>query len=1346
MKRIFSLVEKSHGVGSITYCWQRTLGNYLVTTGSDHTVKIHDRHGQVVEEMALPGLCTGLGWDKDGDTLAIVNEKTAVVMLWDANSHKTTSLDSGLKDTLTFLRWSKVGALLAVGTAKGNLLIYNHRTSRKIPILGKHTKKITCGAWSSNSHLALGSDDKTVTLSNSDGDTLRQMTLRDTPSDLQFSSMKLDDRGSSNTGDNTISFTVSKKSLYLVNLNDADNPIELAFQAKYGTIVDYQWFGDGYILIGFSQGFLVSISTHIKEIGQELFQSRNHRDRLSSIAFNDALGECASAGDNSIKIHSATELKDVRSIVTVEDERSVESVQWSDDGQLMAVSSSRGSLHVFLTRLPMLGSAHRTRVAYLTSLLEITVQDQVNEEASLTVNIEVEPAFIGVGPYHIAAGMNNRTWFYVLAPGGPVKLRDREYLGTVQSVCLNEDYAAVAFEGKVQLHVIDSDSVSVSEDRETILFPDKHANLRITCHAMTNEFLIYGTDSGEICYFFIADWQTVDEHRHVIGLRKLFPDAAGTLLVFIDQKSDGFVYNPVNGQVSDIKGFPATAEAVLWDNTMMDKNTFIVYDQDKIYTFVYARETIKGCECQLVGTTKLPFGQIPIMLNAGEVTLLTPAGKVLTLTLATHTGSSKPQDMGQNELKKALEQCVALCRFKEAWAFASFLNSREAWAELGRTALRALDIDFAIRVYRQLGDVGMVMSLIKIRSVEDQNLLAGYISMFLQDFNVAQDKFLASSYPLAALEMRRDLLHWDLALQLAKTLAPDQIPFISREYAQQLEFTGDYLAALTHYEHGVTRDKNHREHDESCAAGVARTAIRTGDVRRGVTMATKMPNRMLKKDCAAILESMKQLPEAAQLYEKGEYWDKAASVYIRSKNWAKVGELLPKVASPKIHIQYAKAKEADGRYADAAAAYAGAKDWDNVIRIHLDHLQSPEEAVRVVRETQSVDGAKMVAKFFLKLNDYASAIQFLVMSKCNDEAFQLAQQHKQMEVYADIIGTSATPEDYQSIALYFENEKKHLLAGKFFLLCQQYSRALKHLLRVQTANADDAQSIELAIETVGAANDDQLTHQLLDYLMGEADGVPKDAKYLFRLYMALKQYREAGRTAIIIAREEQNAGNYRNGHDVLFSMYQELRKQKIKIPTEMQNNLMILHSYILVKAHAKRNQHLNAARLLIRVANNISKFPTHIVPILTSTVIECQRSGLKSSAFSYAAMLMRPEYRNAIDLKYKKKIESIVRKPEKVEEEETMTPCPSCNFQMNETELTCPGCKNNVPYCVVTGYHLTRDDFGACPRCNFPALYSEFQKFLEQDDACPMCSEKVGAAEVVRVSDPQQYLHIEGSD
>ena len=80
--------------------------------------------------------------------------------------------------------------------------------------------------------------------------------------------------------------------------------------------------------------------------------------------------------------------------------------------------------------------------------------------------------------------------------------------------------------------------------------------------------------------------------------------------------------------------------------------------------------------------------------------------------------------------------------------------------------------------------------------------------------------------------MRRDLLHWDSALQLAKALAPEQIPYISREYAQQLEFTGDYMSALSHYEKGVAQQENQRDHDEICAAGIARMSIRVGDIRR----------------------------------------------------------------------------------------------------------------------------------------------------------------------------------------------------------------------------------------------------------------------------------------------------------------------------------------------------------------------------------------------------------------------------------------------------------------------------------------------------------------------------------
>ena len=60
----------------------------------------------------------------------------------------------------------------------------------------------------------------------------------------------------------------------------------------------------------------------------------------------------------------------------------------------------------------------------------------------------------------------------------------------------------------------------------------------------------------------------------------------------------------------------------------------------------------------------------------------------------------------------------------------------------------------------------------------------------------------------------------------------------------------------------------------------------------------------------------------------------------------------------------------------------------------------------------------------------------------------------------------------------------------------------------------------LAIEVVGSTSGQNahLSRQLVDFLMGETDGVPKDAKYLFRLYMAKGQYKEAAKTAIIIGK------------------------------------------------------------------------------------------------------------------------------------------------------------------------------------------------------------------------------------
>lgn len=98
--------------------------------------------------------------------------------------------------------------------------------------------------------------------------------------------------------------------------------------------------------------------------------------------------------------------------------------------------------------------------------------------------------------------------------------------------------------------------------------------------------------------------------------------------------------------------------------------------------------------------------------------------------------------------------------------------------------------------------------------------------------------------------------------------------------------------------------------------------------------------------------------------------------------------------------------------------------------------------MEIVQQTKSIEGAKLVARYFQKMNDYNSAIKFLILSNCHDEAFQLANQHSKMELYGDILvetlDGNSRREDFRSLAIHFESQKNSLLAGKYYFYAKEY--------------------------------------------------------------------------------------------------------------------------------------------------------------------------------------------------------------------------------------------------------------------------------------------------------------------
>ncbi len=122
------------------------------------------------------------------------------------------------------------------------------------------------------------------------------------------------------------------------------------------------------------------------------------------------------------------------------------------------------------------------------------------------------------------------------------------------------------------------------------------------------------------------------------------------------------------------------------------------------------------------------------------------------------------------------------------------------------------------------------------------------------------------------------------------------------------------------------------------------------------------------------------------------------------------------------------------------------------------------------------------------------------------------------------------------------------------------------------------------------------------------------------------------------------------------------------------------------------------------------------IGILTSTIVENYKCGLRETALSACYAAMKPEYRRDLAPEYKEKFELILRKHGKGKTETTdiddlVSACPNCSADLPNYDLFCNICETEIPFCLMSGRHLVPDDFAYCPHCEFPGIKSEFMRF-----------------------------------
>ena len=160
------------------------------------------------------------------------------------------------------VKWSRESNVLCIGTEKGTLVFYNKKGQRKIPCVGKHSKKVLYGDWNGSGEILTGAEDKMLVVSNTTGDAVGQTTfIKGAPTDIKWLPKK--------QGEEEQRFgamVINNTSVNIVH-PETQQITEVSFAKNYGKVVTFCIAGEGYLVMAFNNGITSVVSTMPGQVG-----------------------------------------------------------------------------------------------------------------------------------------------------------------------------------------------------------------------------------------------------------------------------------------------------------------------------------------------------------------------------------------------------------------------------------------------------------------------------------------------------------------------------------------------------------------------------------------------------------------------------------------------------------------------------------------------------------------------------------------------------------------------------------------------------------------------------------------------------------------------------------------------------------------------------------------------------------------------------------------------------------------------------------------------------------------------------------------------------------------------
>ncbi|XP_037945105.1 intraflagellar transport protein 172 homolog [Teleopsis dalmanni] len=410
----------------------------------------------------------------------------------------------------------------------------------------------------------------------------------------------------------------------------------------------------------------------------------------------------------------------------------------------------------------------------------------------------------------------------------------------------------------------------------------------------------------------------------------------------------------------------------------------------------------------------------------------------------------------------------------------------ELFEMAGDIAFKLNQSDVALELYRKGGAYARALDLARTVAPDDVTILEEEWGDWLvqrKQLDASINHYIEAGATQKALESAVGAKQWRKAVQIAKVLdEPEQIQRFALDLSKHLAFSGDINGA----EDLLVRANLFKEAIQLLnrhgkwerAYSIGEKYLKSDEMRDVfVNLATSLEEQGKYRDAEKVLLAVNEPDLAIAMYKRRELYDSMIRLVERYHN-----DLLDST-----HLHLARQLESKGKFKNAEVHFIASGDWKSAVHMYCS-TERWEDGYRVAKQKGTEGASNQVAYMWAKSMPVESAVRLLNKLGLLDTAVSFACDSGQFEFAMDLCRLSGKPTDevHLKIAMSYEDEGKFGEAETEFIKANKPKEAI--LMHIHSGDWQAALNVaeiylpeEVSEVLIAQANTCLETHNYSEY-------------------------------------------------------------------------------------------------------------------------------------------------------------------------------------------------------------------------------------------------------------------------